>query len=315
MQASIQGEDNNGCGLEVIDNNKIEHWIEVKYDTSEISYHEQDGYPDDPAKRTDEENEHVKQARRYAKYHAFCERGYLTVEPRDIPEWQAVVATAISQLSTADFEAQFGEYHQQFRSTVEKDVEPVVELPDEEVAGLVFYRQYVSLDIDVQQILDSRQRELLEGALQTDAHPDAVSEAITEALTTAVADPTAVTIADVSGVGALYQGHEEDVVIEPEDKPKEPADARLELPRAGAPWDEYLSIEAFQFLVVHHLLCQIRDCYLQMGLEPPEGTRVLGFGKHLQAVRNQYLDLYEPVHGTGSPVEGYHLPELGTHLS
>lgn len=313
MKAVITGESER-VGVKVQDNNGIDHGIEMEFDGT-IMYHEQDGYPDDPSKRTDEGNEHVRQSRQYAKYHVFRERGYLTLEPRDIPEWQAVVATAIAQLPTSEFEARFGEYYQQFRSTVERDVEPLVAVPDEEVAGLVFYRQYVSLDIDVQHILDSRQRAMLGDALNTDAHPDAVAEAVTECLATAVADPTAVLIGDVSSIGALYQGHEEDVVIEPNDKPEGPADARLELPQAGAPWDEYLSIEAFHFLVVHHLLCQIRDCYLQMGLEPPEGVRVLGFGKQQQAVRNQYLDMYEPVHGTGSPVEGYHLPELGTYLS
>ncbi|PYZ02522.1 hypothetical protein C8039_18400, partial [Halogeometricum sp. wsp3] len=54
---------------------KASHGIHVGFD-GEVTYHEQDGYPDDPDKRTSEENEHVNQARRYAKYYVFAQRGY-----------------------------------------------------------------------------------------------------------------------------------------------------------------------------------------------------------------------------------------------
>ena len=65
MDAKIIDKDERGYGIEVTDNNSVDHTISVGFD-GEIQGHGQDGYADDPNSRTNDENEHVNQARRYA---------------------------------------------------------------------------------------------------------------------------------------------------------------------------------------------------------------------------------------------------------
>ncbi|WP_239524460.1 hypothetical protein [Halogeometricum borinquense] len=76
MDAIITGESER-IGLSVIDNNDVEHLIEMN-ESGEIKYHDQDGYPDDPCERARAENIHVNQARRFAKYWVYRKRGYDT---------------------------------------------------------------------------------------------------------------------------------------------------------------------------------------------------------------------------------------------
>lgn len=312
MDAIITGESER-VGLSVIDNNDVEHLIEMN-ESGEIKYHEQDGYSDVPSDRTEEENEHVKQARRYARYHVFGERGYATVELAELPEWQVVVATAISQLDLESFEEHFGLYYQQLRAVVEGDVEPVVDVPEDDVAGLRVYLLNVHLGLDAESVLDDELLSTIERALATDADLGELIETVAEQLGGVQLGPDALSIAGVSDLGVLYQGATREVEQPGEDPHPGPADARLELSPTEVPGDGYLPLDGFQVLLVHHLLCQARDCYLQMGQEPPEGLRVLGLGKYRQTVRNEYLDLYPPVHSTTEPVEDYRLPEVGTHV-
>lgn len=56
------------------------------------------------------------------------------------------------------------------------------------------------------------------------------------------------------------------------------------------------SLEEFREYLDHHLRCQIRDCYVGMGLVPPEPYRVVGFGKFIYARRYDHYDLYPRVH-------------------
>jgi len=313
MRATIEKETNKGYGVSVYDNNGIKHKIGVLYD-GEINGHLQDEYPDKVADRTDAENEYTAQARRYARYYVYREEGYQTVAPSKNPEVLTVVALAIAQLSPEEFEHHFGEYYQQFRSTVEDDVKPVVEVPESDVAGLTVYRQNVYLDVSLTDVLDSETAQSLADSLEQSDNTDAALDAIADALEGNVVEPSALRIGGVSEVGALYQTATGEETIDADDLHAGPPDARLELSPIDAPWEEYLPVEGFQLLVVHHLLCQVRDCYLSMGLEPPESVRVLGLGQYRQTVRNEHLDMYDPVHHTDTPVDGYRLPELGPHL-
>lgn len=314
MDATIDGEDGDNLKIFVTDNTGVEHNITFEISTGEIVYHAQDGYEDKAAKRTDAENERVKQARRYARYHVFREQGYPTLDPAELPEGSVVAATAIAQLPAEEFEAHFGEYHRQLRSVVEADVEPVVEIPEDDVAGLRVFLLSVHLGVDLQERLDPDALASLTAALDTRDDPDAVIEAIADQLGGLHLGPDALSIAGVSDVGVLYQRASGEVERAGDDPHPGPADARLELSPTRTPDGGYLPLEGFQVLVVHHLLCQARDRYLAMGLEPPESLRVLGLGTYRQTVRNEHLDLYQPVHATTEPVEGYALPEVGTHL-
>ena len=310
MDGLITVEGDGTVGLSVIDNNDVEHLIEMN-DSGEITAHQQDGYPDKPAERTAEEGQHVAQARRYARYHVFQEREHFTMEPRTIPEWQAVVAAVVAQQPTEEFIETFGAYYQQFRSTVEDDVEPVIEVPESEVAGLLAYLQHIYLEVDLESVVDAQSLQAIGEVLTGEPDPDALSRAITEALGYRSVGPELFSVAGVSDVGAIYQQTDDVVTIEPTDSHDGPPDARLELARVNSPLEEYHSPAAFQLMIVHHLLCQSRDCYLQMGLEPPAGLRILGLGTFDQTVRNTHVDLYQPVHHTDADIDGYQLPDVG----
>lgn len=310
MRGTINGKKGEAVGVEVVDNAGIEHFVGVKPDGS-IETHGQDDYPEAPDRRTNEQNERIRQVQQFAKYHVFRERGHLTLEPRNIPEWQATVASVVGSQSTESFAEQFDAYYRQFRSTTEDRVEPIVDVPEGAVAGLLVYLQHLYLDVDLEAVLEDDQRRAVATALETEADPETVAQSVTRALANTTVDPIAFSLADVSGIGALYQGQERDVTVEPDDPRSGPPDARLELAPIDPPWEEYLSPEGFHFLVTYHLLCQTRDCYLRLGLEPPEGLRILGFGKFRQAVRNDHLEMYDPVHYTDADVEGYSLPDLG----
>lgn len=308
MNAKIVGADESSIGVTVFDNADVEHQIEMRLD-GEIYSHHQDGYPDDPSNRTNEANEHVEQARRYAKYTVFRARGHPTVDPRTVPEWVAVVAMTVARLSPEAFQTQFGGYYRQFRSTVEADVEPVVTVPDSAVDGLRSFRQHVHLSLSLADAFEESQATALRDALRADGDPETVAANVATHLDSTVVDPDAITVTATSDIGVLYQGRTDETVIDIDDPVSDPPDARLELAPMNLPWEAYLPPEGFQFLVSYHLLCQVRDCYLRLGLEPPAGVRLLGMGTYRQTVRNEHLDMYEPVHYTDATIPGYSLPD------
>jgi len=112
MNGEIIGEDEEDIGTKVTDNNNIVHQIEMHKNDGKIYAHGQNGYPDKADERTPEGNEHVNQARRYARYYVNNERGYETFQwDENVPRIKAV-GEAIEALSTDEFEAYFGEFHE-----------------------------------------------------------------------------------------------------------------------------------------------------------------------------------------------------------
>ena len=108
MNAEIEGEDKEYVKIYVTDNSGTEHNITLEKDSGEIPYHEQDGYSDKAANRTAEGNEHVEQARRFAQYYVYVDRGYDTVPSTDHPERINAVRLAIQELNDTEFKALTG---------------------------------------------------------------------------------------------------------------------------------------------------------------------------------------------------------------
>ena len=52
----------------------------------------------------------------------------------------------------------------------------------------------------------------------------------------------------------------------------------------------------FKEFLDSHLRCQIRDCFVGMGLHPPEEFRVLGYGKFIYARRYGQYEMYPEYH-------------------
>ncbi|NGM68020.1 hypothetical protein G6M89_03155 [Natronolimnobius sp. AArcel1] len=306
MKAVITGENDRLVGVNLLDNNDAEHVIEMKKDGT-ITAHQQDGYADDPDNRTEEENEHVNQTRRFAKFHVYRERGYDTLEHIENPDYIDAVRQAILQLSDAEFEQYFGALHQQLRSHHESVDRPVnlpagVQKPD-----AVIYKLDTYLGVDIAESGLTEQARALAEAHSLEYEPGttpktgaAVSEADLEEWTEfgehlmdlANPDDLELELSAVSGIHVGYPDARGEHEVEWNDSPleREP-DARLELMPADPG-----SLEEFREYLDHHLRCQIRDCFVGMGQVPPEPYRVVGFGKFIYARRYDHYDLYPQLH-------------------
>ena len=308
MIGKIIGEDDTDIGTEITDNTGVVHQIEMHKSDGKIYSHSQDGYPDDSSKRTGDGNQHVDQARRFAKYYVQQERGYQTVAPSDHPNAINAVRLTINDLSESEFAEKFGDLHQQLRSH-HTNVEPVVELPVEVTnPEIVVYRQHISLGVDPFETELAEEARTL--ANEHDLSSDDISQSLTDLSEGAIsawetfsgefADLVATHEADLSDgtyietvspleVRYPQQGHLE-TVAGGGSTPAQPH-TTLEL----LPYDPG-ELSNFKEFLDYHLRCQIRDCFIGMGLHPPEEFRVLGYGKFIYARRYGQYDMYPEYH-------------------
>jgi len=303
MQAEIIGEDDRGLGVKVVDNNSIEHTISVGFN-GDVQGHGSDGYPDSPDDRTLEENEHVAQAQRFAKYYVYRQRGYDTLPPLPNPDRIGAVVAFIETISEAAFETYFGDLYQQMVSHVGR-AEPVVDVPEGAESNPTYYRQDVYLDAsheDLHTVVSESNHDPV--ALQTAVESATDSTGLYDLLTALRGEPSDSDPTDehqladasleaVSGVHVMWSPASNQTETIETDMPavdRKP-DARIELP----PYEPD-SLSDFQDHLVAHLNCQIRDCYLTMGVAPPESVRILGPGWFDRSTWFQHYDVYEPYH-------------------
>ncbi|MFD1641716.1 hypothetical protein [Halohasta litorea] len=306
MDAEIKKETDDGFGVLVNDNNGAAHKIGVCYN-GEIDGHLCDAYADKPINRTSDENEHNEQARRYAKYYVYRERGYDTVDHIDNPDYIEAVRQAIRSLSDERFEQLFGPLYTQLQSH-HKDVGRPIDLPARvQKPDAVVYKLELYLGVDIADSgLTDQARSLAEAhGLDYETGTTTQTGAVVgenerqnwaefgEHLTD-LTDPDDIELelSAVSGIHVGYPNSRGEHEVQWADRPldREP-DARLELmPTDPGPIDDF-----GQYLD-YHLRCQVRDCVVGMGLLPPEPYRVLGFGKFRYARRYDQYDLYPQLH-------------------
>ncbi|MFC3958205.1 hypothetical protein [Halovivax cerinus] len=317
MDGKITGEDEGGVGISVVDHNEEEHLISVDFD-GEITYHEQDAYPNQANEQTPNDAVNLRQAQWYAQYYVQRERGYPTLGPCLTPEWLPYTLGAVFGLSFDDFEDRFGPYAQQYHSALRPDVDPIVEMPDETApTGLTVYRADVFLGLDFEAYLDDP-----DGVSPIDAVAG-ITDAydLYETLGAELSDrlpADADGIEEVSALDLQYQRRasdgsvEEPVVGERSHTSEGPPDAQLQMTPPQTTIETDLTTEIIQGLVCHHLQCQVRDAYLRLGLEPPEPFRVLGQGLAEQTMHYQHADVYPDYHLTDADIDGYRQPGVDT---
>lgn len=314
MDAKITG-NSERVGLSVIDDNDVEHLVEMDA-FGDIEYYEQDGYPEQ-SERSTEQDIRIEQAAQYAKYYVQRELGHPTFEPRLTPEWLAYALGAVFLLDFEEFERHFGVYHQQYHSQLREGVEPIVEVPAGTDIGGIVFRADVSHGLSFDDYLaDPDGLNPIDGVEGITDDYDLVTELgeqVREHLD-AEADP----VAEVSALDVFYQQRAADRTVEDKtvgaSSPSQEcaADAQLQMTPPQASLETDLSIEIFQGLVLHHLTCQVRDAYLRLEIEPPEPFRILGQGLYKQTIRYQHTDVYEPYHLTDADIEGYRAPGFDT---
>lgn len=320
MQAEIIGEDDVDIGTEVVDNNGANHQIEMHKSDGSIYAHHCNAYADEPKDRTLEENQHNEQARRYAKFYVYYERGYETVPRSARPEHIDAVRRAITALSPAEFQEFFGGTYQQLKSHFDDGVNRPVDLPaDVPDENAILYKQdvYLGIDIEHDAIVDEAQTIAAEYGFDLSNGPD--TRVLTElsreevqrweTFADELTDTTDETDADlepdlqhgaVSGLHVAYPKHGDLLTDRAEDPFDRDPDATLEL----IPID-HDSIEAFRSFLEHHLRCQVRDRFVSMGVVPPEPYRVLGMGTFTAYRRYTTYDMYPELHSTDADIEQF----------
>jgi len=323
MNGEITGENEDSIGLHITDNNESKHKIEMRENSGNIYHHYQDDYPNNPNDRTLEENEHVAQAQRFAKYYVYRQRGYDTLPPLPNPDRISAVAAFIDHLSEATFETYFGDLYQQMEHHAGR-ADPVVEVPAAATDQPTYYRKDVYLDVtheDLQNALPDSNDGLLESLQKATAATTDSTELYglldTVRDETPNVDPTdepavaAQLIEATSGVGVMWSPASNQTETVETDVPavdRKP-DARIELPPYGPD-----SLGAFQDHIVAHLKCQIRDCYLTMGVAPPQSIRIQGPGWFDRATWFQHYDVYEPYHRDDVDITDWQEQQTPTEL-
>lgn len=311
MKAEIIGEDEVDIGTKVVDNNGAEHQIEMKKSDGKIYAHHCEEYADEPENRTPEENQHNEQARRYAKYHVYCQRGYKTVPRPERPEHIDAVRRAITTLSPTEFLEFFGGTYQQLKSHFDGSVDRPIELPDDAPdEKAILYKQdvYLGIDIEDDALVDEAQTiadeygfdlsEAPDTRVLADISPEEVHrwETFADELTDTI-DGTDSELEPnlnhgaVSGLHVAYPKHRELITERAEDPFSRDPDATLEL----IPID-HDSIDVFRSFLDHHLRCQVRDRFISMGVLPPEPFRVLGVGTFTAYRRYTTYDMFPLLH-------------------
>ncbi|WP_049896862.1 hypothetical protein, partial [Natrialba chahannaoensis] len=172
MKAVITGEIEDLVGVNLRDNDGVEHVLDVRKSDGEITAHQQDGYPDEPSERSPDGVRNVTQAQQYAKYYVYKDCGYPTISLQEDPDRITLVALIVAAMDTDTFEEYFGDFYQQFRYHHE-DEDPAIEIPDDLYTEDVFYyyTTEIFLGLDetaeadlIEQLQDETVQEYLEEA-------------------------------------------------------------------------------------------------------------------------------------------------------
>jgi len=334
MRAILGGEDENGVGLRVIDNNEISHGIHVAFD-GEITYHEQDRYPDKPAERTSEEKEYVSQARRFARYYVYRERGYQTLSAEQNPDRIEATRQVLESLETDEWMEYLGEFHQQCASHYDEAVEAVIEPPLDvgvdadafggiktllaantpaslrELFGLtggknLFYCQNLYLEVDSAAVTELLESVDLEAEFDPEADPTEQGFWATIGRLAADQEYEISELFDIEAVGPLYgmvHGPDGETITDHDEPLEREPDARIQHmpvpPQSPAEFRDAIDV---------HLRCQIRDCYLTMGCLAPEWTRITGAGFPKAIYRYGRTDRYQPYYDPDADIDWERLP-------
>lgn len=284
MKPKITGRNDERVGISVIDNNDVEHLIEIEFD-GEIMYHEQDGYADTAAGRTREETEFGSQARRFARWHVYRERGYDTVPPTENPDRILAGLLAVTMLSDDEFESYFGDLEAQLQCHY--DGSPVdLPFPDADPDDAIIYQQDLYLTPDPVEFDPPVLDQFLS---RFEGNPDSPAIADSGDLTLDTQDDLTFDIEAVSGIHVLHNdGQGTQQRFEGEQPLDREPDVRVELMAFDPD-----SVDSFQHYLVSHLAYQIRDRFLLMGVKPPVPFRAQGWGTYEGFQCQKFCDLYE----------------------
>jgi len=310
MKADIYGENEEVVGVDTVDNNSVEHYIEMGFN-GDITAHQCDSYADKAVNRTEEENEHSNQARRFARYYVYAQRGYDTVPPAEHPVRIDAVRTAISEMDLDEFETLFGDLYEQLAYESGTRNDPAIDLPSRSTDPSIFSKNiYLGVDpietdlgktlavehgIDLDQ--DAADVDLSSlSADEIGQWGEFTGEFTARAIGIETDLSEAVSLHHVSDLYVQYPDGPDIVAADDHlgEQPREP-DTVIEL----LPIDPE-SLERFKSFLDHYLKCQIRDSFVEMGVRPPEAFRVIGMGRFMSTWRYDNIEFYPAFHDPNS---------------
>ncbi|SEL14017.1 hypothetical protein [Haloferax larsenii] len=266
MEANIELETGEGVAIRVIDNQQKEHKIEM-YPDGEIDYHSTNGYASDPSDRTNSEDEFFSQARRYAQYHVAQETDHDTI-PWDLnPDQFETVRRVLLNLSAEEVETWFGELFAQSLSHYRDH-------PDVDTGDVSRPHELPADKIGPESAVLYKQEIYLDDADEIEA----VSGVIVE----------------------YYVAKGERRTVHHGEVPDRDPDACVEVSPAPL-----VAVEPFRDYLAYNLRCQIRDCYVGMGLEPPSQYKVLGPGQYRFTGKYQHFECYPEYYRKDADIPGY----------
>ncbi|MCL9812043.1 hypothetical protein [Natranaeroarchaeum aerophilus] len=290
MKAVITGETEDLVGVNLRDNYGAEHILDVRKKDGKITAHQCEAYADNPANRTTAENAYNEQAREFARFYVYRERGYKTLPPQRNPDRIAAAMFAVASLPPATIEQYFGDLHQQLQSH-ENAADPILSIPstvDRDLlrAGQDLYLHHdESLIAGMEALTRTAAYEELEAATGADAEPMSIAElqgvlAELDVDLGEAAEHVGETLIETTGpVTIRWEKSRDNDEVQAADTdqpvPSREPDVR---PDMIAEMFALESVDEFQEALVHHLRCQVRDCYVEMGVAPPELFRVTGPG-------------------------------------
>jgi hypothetical protein len=284
MKAVITGENEERAGVNLRDNNDVEHIIEMEFD-GEIKYHECEAYDDKAANRAPDENEYSEQTRRYAKWHVYRERGYDTLAAGNNPDQILAALIAIARLSQGGFAEHFGDLQRQVESHYDGSSVDLP-FPNADPDDVLVYRKDVYVQPDPTEFEPPVLEQYL-GHFEGDSDSPVIPSK--DALNWSEFDRLNFEIEAVSEMHYLHMdGPGSEQTKRGSDPLDRDPDATIEL----VPFDP-AEIDSFHHYVVSHLAYQIRDCFLMMGVKPPVAFQQAGWGKYRAFHRQKFRPQYE----------------------
>lgn len=323
MHVTDHDESGRETTLRITDHTDADHRLTLD-SAGTVTDHFSDRYPrgDEP---TPLERERLARAERFGQYYLRRTDGVDALDPCADPDRLTVAALLLGVVSHETLVTQFEACYDQIageRSDGEPPVSPPTTAPDAEWSRIEQDIRLTVADDGVVRVSDVVHAvdglETLRGAL--DSRPDRDDADLLDRLDgllratgsadgdrgerfLSAADPLRVHW-DTDGPTRIEYGEEADDARE-----NTPA-ARLQLTPAHAP---VISSADFQRTVVDHLRCQIRDCYVGMGVRPPRDVQLTGPGRSACTDRYEALDVLQNYHDEHAIVDWEQLaprPEL-----
>lgn len=334
MNARIESETDRRITTVVTDNGGNSHHLTIDR-TGSVESHRCDALPTEDS-RSGDDRQRTRRSVRFGKYYVYRRRGYETLDPYGddrltYPERLAATTLAIGAMSPDTVGTQFERLYRGFGDGPAEPSLPADPPATAPNASWTHLEQDVVLDVG-----DERLRPLLDALVELEAlgglrrrmdrYPerrgtDGLRARIERLFATKGATGAAnhrdkagawAGVAASGPLGVRWEGGETTTVGDGERRGSSEAGAlgaRIQLPASRRP---ARSPAALQRRLFDHLRCQLRDCYVGMGLAPPRDLRVRGPGIDWFTTRYERGERYQRYHDPDAIIDWTALSPIPT---